>query len=770
MSIPPYLLAAIAAASRTVAGGGGVTVQQAGHVGANIDGHEEYSDARVFVDMVMTTRGFATLASPYSGVGAVLGATGWPAGDFSFVVGNFPDNKLTAGTGVYEASYRHTSQLTINGGQCTVSNHRSVGGGVYRFQVTLSGAQAPTLAFSGVTSAFSDIRVIRPGYSWDTAAVFTDEWLQRVSRYSTLRMMDFMLTSGTVSARPYFSNGGQTTWAERWTDTHPESGKVWRRHTLEMVAQIANATGKDIWVCIPHRATDDYIAGMFNLLNTQVNPGIKIYVEYSNEIWNTKPSWAAQYLYCQQQAKVDLGLLGGLSFATELSSASIASGVVTVDFLVPHGRTVGQDVLVRMGSTGSFVPAGRYTVAAVASPTSLSFALPAGVNGSIAINNGCFIATNPDSDLAFDWTAGMDASGQVWPSMQSEYYWGYRFAAKRTARAKDILVGINPALVGNRFRFVACHQWGAIAVFSQCFLKYFQRHHAPMAGWLYGIGGAPYTGTDTGATSVDATIAATQVKLLERRYSYQQWVTTAKALGIKVCLYETGVDLNGAINGVGAGTDPRMRQIVYDVMMDPIRYGVELANFYTETAGDLGSGFPLRTRFESTDADCPKLGGMSDALAAVKPDLSPDLKALVQPVDYTTPDYTRSGYAMNAPEMYLSYSVPSAKNILIAGGSLPAGFRPKLAFAMYVETAGAYDLVWQIGANSAGVAFDLYVDDVLQASTITANFFASVDATACTDTAPVRVSLTAGWHVFRVRSVNASAARVGARQFKLLPV
>jgi hypothetical protein len=284
---------------------------------------------------------------------------------------------------------------------------------------------------------------------------------------------------------------------------------------------------------------------------------------------------------------------------------------------------------------------------------------------------------------------------------------------------------------------------------------------------LYGIGGAPYSGTDTGAISVDATILATQGKVIERRYSYQQWVATAKSMKINVCLYETGVDLNGAINGNAAGSDPRMQQIVQDVMTDPVKYGVTLANFYTDSAGDNGSGFPLRLRFESDASNCPKLAGMLQALASNVPSLSTDWTEPVQPLDYVLPDYTRSGYALYSPEMQLSYSIPSVRNIIIAGGNFPVGFKPMYIFVRYVNTSGNYSLIWQLGANTQNLQFKLFVDDVENTERIQANYFASVDATPCTDTAPVTLNLEKGWHVFKVQSVNPTGARVGARQFKL---
>lgn len=54
----------------------------------------------------------------------------------------------------------------------------------------------------------------------------------------------------------------------------------------ELMIQLCNLLEADMWLCIPHRATDDYILQMARLVRTGLAPGLKVYLEYSNEIWN----------------------------------------------------------------------------------------------------------------------------------------------------------------------------------------------------------------------------------------------------------------------------------------------------------------------------------------------------------------------------------------------------------------------------------------------------------------------------------------------------
>jgi hypothetical protein len=54
----------------------------------------------------------------------------------------------------------------------------------------------------------------------------------------------------------------------------------------ETIAKLANTLNKDLWINIPYHATEDYVRQMARFFRDNVNPNLKIYVEYSNEVWN----------------------------------------------------------------------------------------------------------------------------------------------------------------------------------------------------------------------------------------------------------------------------------------------------------------------------------------------------------------------------------------------------------------------------------------------------------------------------------------------------
>jgi hypothetical protein len=134
--------------------------------------------------------------------------------------------------------------------------------------------------------------------------------LQRIAdaNWAFLRVMDW----GATNASP------QQDWSDRRvpghafmsgilnprapapaTDGNRETGVAW-----EHMVALSNATGRDLWINVPHLATDDYVTRLARLIrfgSDGVNPypspqaspvhpplrsDLRVWVEYSNEIWS----------------------------------------------------------------------------------------------------------------------------------------------------------------------------------------------------------------------------------------------------------------------------------------------------------------------------------------------------------------------------------------------------------------------------------------------------------------------------------------------------
>lgn len=123
-----------------------------------------------------------------------------------------------------------------------------------------------------------NIRVILPGFE-DRHAHFpyNPMFLETISRYSEFRFMDFMHTNAHLPE--------PTTWTTRRKQTfHTQTGSYGA--ALEYMILLSNMMGANPWFNIPHAADDDFVRNFAALVKTSLRPDLKIYLEYSNEVWN----------------------------------------------------------------------------------------------------------------------------------------------------------------------------------------------------------------------------------------------------------------------------------------------------------------------------------------------------------------------------------------------------------------------------------------------------------------------------------------------------
>jgi hypothetical protein len=142
-----------------------------------------------------------------------------------------------------------------------------------------------------------NIRLLSEEHAEDDLArdPFLPEFLNFCRPFRCLRFMDWGGTNNSLQEtwtdrkRPTFytmvSQGGdpQGRWGPPPT---PFVRKFAGGVAYEYMIQLCNTLKIDMWICIPHRATDDYIAQFARLVRLNLDPALKVYVEFSNEIWN----------------------------------------------------------------------------------------------------------------------------------------------------------------------------------------------------------------------------------------------------------------------------------------------------------------------------------------------------------------------------------------------------------------------------------------------------------------------------------------------------
>jgi len=81
-----------------------------------------------------------------------------------------------------------------------------------------------------------------------------------------------------------------------------------RQASDEECIRFCNAVNADAWMCIKHTMSDDEIRSMARTVRDNLETGLKCYVEFSNETWNSANPYYIQMYYCYDLA-VNNGLI-----------------------------------------------------------------------------------------------------------------------------------------------------------------------------------------------------------------------------------------------------------------------------------------------------------------------------------------------------------------------------------------------------------------------------------------------------------------------------
>ncbi|MCB1118681.1 MAG: hypothetical protein KDK65_01835, partial [Chlamydiia bacterium] len=101
-------------------------------------------------------------------------------------------------------------------------------------------------------------------------------------RYGDLMQMNSQPCSNGVSG---YDPSCVTLWKDRTTaDTLQQTLKT--GVALEYLAKLSNTLDANMWITLPTGADDDYVRQAALLLKSELNPHLKVYLEWSNEVWN----------------------------------------------------------------------------------------------------------------------------------------------------------------------------------------------------------------------------------------------------------------------------------------------------------------------------------------------------------------------------------------------------------------------------------------------------------------------------------------------------
>ena len=144
----------------------------------------------------------------------------------------------------------------------------------------------------------------------DSGAIFNPDWTRHIGHFGTLRFMDWMDTN----------DSRQSEWQDR-----PKPGDyTYARHgvPVEVMVRLANQMGANPWFNMPHLATDEYIRRFALYVRDTLDPSLRTYAEFSNEVWN----WQFQQaVWAEDEAKIRWGVEHGWMQFYGLATAEMAA-------------------------------------------------------------------------------------------------------------------------------------------------------------------------------------------------------------------------------------------------------------------------------------------------------------------------------------------------------------------------------------------------------------------------------------------------------------
>lgn len=181
--------------------------------------------------------------------------------------GNYP-------SGRYVLLYEGQGQLNLRGDAQVVSQSP----GHMEVDVTPSnvGIQFEVLA-TDPSDYIRNIRFIMPGFeSSYQEHPFHPLFLESLSHFDVIRFMDWQNTNGT--------------WAHDWSmrPKPTDAGfSLGLGVPIEVMVDLCNELDADPWFCMSHLFDDTYVANFAALVSSRLEPERTVYVEHSNEVWNS---------------------------------------------------------------------------------------------------------------------------------------------------------------------------------------------------------------------------------------------------------------------------------------------------------------------------------------------------------------------------------------------------------------------------------------------------------------------------------------------------
>ncbi|WP_162143085.1 T9SS type A sorting domain-containing protein [Pedobacter glucosidilyticus] len=260
------------------------------YIGINMGSAHDYSEDRAFTDVFRIARPWYKIGTNYT-VKADVDNYGWPTEDAELYVWHGLENM----EGTYKLRFNGTA--VISGGNI-VNQVYNPTTNTTTADVVVTYSYFLRLRFTETNNGIKNVQMMRPiaphsTQSYDFSTSFTNEIKNIMAKVKCVRFLGFTATNGDTLT---------TTWSQRvpddyyWGSLNTE-GYGWegRGTSWETMIAFCNEMNVDAWINIPILADDNYVASLADLWHQNLNPNLKLYIEYSNEVWNTASAFSQSH-------------------------------------------------------------------------------------------------------------------------------------------------------------------------------------------------------------------------------------------------------------------------------------------------------------------------------------------------------------------------------------------------------------------------------------------------------------------------------------------
>ncbi|MGJ8604577.1 MAG: DUF4214 domain-containing protein [Marivita sp.] len=192
----------------------------------------------------------------------------------TFILTEMPA-EATYTAGLYRLSFDGAGDITVFGAEIV-----SRSAGEIWFNYTPTGDGMVTISISATDpqntgNYLRNIEVVKQEHipAHEAGQLFNPLWLDLIDDAHSLRFMDWQETN----------DSNMQSWSERpQVADYTYHGGV----PIEVMIDLANATGTEPWLNIPWHADANFIRELATYVRDNLNPDLRAHIELSNEVWN----------------------------------------------------------------------------------------------------------------------------------------------------------------------------------------------------------------------------------------------------------------------------------------------------------------------------------------------------------------------------------------------------------------------------------------------------------------------------------------------------